>query len=54
MLDTLSHFPFLKFLNIILSLSVVYTGAGKGGPGLSVEALEKMMEDPTVQKMVYP
>ncbi|KAM7279471.1 hypothetical protein ACFE04_006605 [Oxalis oulophora] len=24
------------------------------GPGLSVEALEKMMEDPTVQKMVYP
>ncbi|CAF2136264.1 unnamed protein product, partial [Brassica napus] len=29
-------------------------GAGKGGPGLSVEALEKMMEDPTVQKMVYP
>ncbi|KAH7525221.1 protein TIC 40, chloroplastic [Ziziphus jujuba] len=23
-------------------------------PGLSVEALEKMMEDPTVQKMVYP
>ncbi|EOA20659.1 hypothetical protein CARUB_v10000974mg [Capsella rubella] len=29
-------------------------GGGKGGPGLSVEALEKMMEDPTVQKMVYP
>ncbi|CAH8317216.1 unnamed protein product [Eruca vesicaria subsp. sativa] len=29
-------------------------GAGKGGSGLSVEALEKMMEDPTVQKMVYP
>ncbi|KAF5747467.1 protein TIC 40 chloroplastic [Tripterygium wilfordii] len=24
------------------------------GSGLSVEALEKMMEDPTVQKMVYP
>ncbi|XP_031393768.1 protein TIC 40, chloroplastic [Punica granatum] len=27
---------------------------GKAGPGLSVDALEKMMEDPTVQKMVYP
>ncbi|XP_050228324.1 protein TIC 40, chloroplastic isoform X2 [Mercurialis annua] len=27
---------------------------GKEGSGLSVEALEKMMEDPTVQKMVYP
>lgn len=27
---------------------------GKAGPRLSVEALEKMMEDPTVQKMVYP
>ncbi|NP_001310661.1 protein TIC 40, chloroplastic [Ricinus communis] len=26
----------------------------KAGSGLSVEALEKMMEDPTVQKMVYP
>ncbi|KAL5549692.1 hypothetical protein UlMin_004923 [Ulmus minor] len=26
----------------------------KGSSGLSVEALEKMMEDPTVQKMVYP
>ncbi|XP_058008141.1 LOW QUALITY PROTEIN: protein TIC 40, chloroplastic [Hevea brasiliensis] len=27
---------------------------GKAGPRLSVQALEKMMEDPTVQKMVYP
>ncbi|KZV57075.1 protein TIC 40, chloroplastic-like [Dorcoceras hygrometricum] len=27
---------------------------GKGNPLLSVDALEKMMEDPTVQKMVYP
>lgn len=27
---------------------------GKAGSALSVEALEKMMEDPTVQKMVYP
>ncbi|KAG9456970.1 hypothetical protein H6P81_001478 [Aristolochia fimbriata] len=27
---------------------------GTSGPALSVEALEKMMEDPTVQKMVYP
>ncbi|KAI3460670.1 hypothetical protein Pfo_017333 [Paulownia fortunei] len=27
---------------------------GKTTPLLSVEALEKMMEDPTVQKMVYP
>lgn len=26
----------------------------KIGPGLTVDALEKMMEDPTVQKMVYP
>ncbi|KDP33186.1 hypothetical protein JCGZ_13451 [Jatropha curcas] len=26
----------------------------KAGSGLSVEALEKMMDDPTVQKMVYP
>ncbi|KAK8541721.1 hypothetical protein V6N13_137688 [Hibiscus sabdariffa] len=31
-----------------------YQSAGKAGPGLSVDALEKMMEDPTVQKMVYP
>ncbi|KAL9686100.1 hypothetical protein QQ045_023555 [Rhodiola kirilowii] len=28
--------------------------AGKPFAGMSVEALEKMMEDPTVQKMVYP
>ncbi|XP_051149976.1 protein TIC 40, chloroplastic [Andrographis paniculata] len=28
--------------------------ANKTSPLLSVEALEKMMEDPTVQKMVYP
>ncbi|XP_057833298.2 protein TIC 40, chloroplastic isoform X3 [Cryptomeria japonica] len=27
---------------------------GNTGPNLTVEALEKMMEDPTVQKMVYP
>ncbi|XP_075482862.1 protein TIC 40, chloroplastic-like isoform X1 [Primulina tabacum] len=27
---------------------------GKANPLLSVDALEKMMEDPTVQKMVYP
>lgn len=27
---------------------------GKSNPLLSVDALEKMMEDPTVQKMVYP
>ncbi|XP_068652448.1 protein TIC 40, chloroplastic-like [Aristolochia californica] len=27
---------------------------GTSSPNLSVEALEKMMEDPTVQKMVYP
>ncbi|KAE8713381.1 Protein TIC 40 [Hibiscus syriacus] len=31
-----------------------YQSAGKAGPGLSVDALEKMMDDPTVQKMVYP
>ncbi|XAR57566.1 hypothetical protein NMG60_11025750 [Bertholletia excelsa] len=30
------------------------TSARKTGSVLSVEALEKMMEDPTVQKMVYP
>lgn len=30
------------------------TASGKRGSLLSVEALEKMMEDPTVQKMVYP
>ncbi|XP_019199685.1 PREDICTED: protein TIC 40, chloroplastic isoform X2 [Ipomoea nil] len=28
--------------------------AGKPNPPMTVEALEKMMEDPTVQKMVYP
>ncbi|EOY03908.1 Hydroxyproline-rich glycoprotein family protein isoform 1 [Theobroma cacao] len=28
--------------------------AGSADPALSVDALEKMMEDPTVQKMVYP
>ncbi|WRX19657.1 STI1/HOP [Theobroma cacao] len=27
---------------------------GSADPALSVDALEKMMEDPTVQKMVYP
>ncbi|XP_048442284.1 protein TIC 40, chloroplastic [Pyrus x bretschneideri] len=34
-----------------------FTGSqstGKENPAISVEALEKMLEDPTVQKMVYP
>ncbi|XP_039034764.1 protein TIC 40, chloroplastic-like, partial [Hibiscus syriacus] len=31
-----------------------YQSSGIAGPVLSVDALEKMMEDPTVQKMVYP
>ncbi|XVF71394.1 hypothetical protein PTKIN_Ptkin12aG0034000 [Pterospermum kingtungense] len=31
-----------------------YQSTGGAGPALSVDALEKMMEDPTVQKMVYP
>ncbi|XWS75589.1 hypothetical protein CRYUN_Cryun01aG0103600 [Craigia yunnanensis] len=31
-----------------------YQSTGRTGPALSVDALEKMMEDPTVQKMVYP
>ncbi|XVE72234.1 hypothetical protein DITRI_Ditri11bG0023000 [Diplodiscus trichospermus] len=31
-----------------------YQSTGRAGPALSVDALEKMMEDPTVQKMVYP
>ncbi|XWS47548.1 hypothetical protein CRYUN_Cryun14cG0161700 [Craigia yunnanensis] len=31
-----------------------YQSTGTPGPALSVDALEKMMEDPTVQKMVYP
>nr|XP_043636336.1 protein TIC 40, chloroplastic [Erigeron canadensis] len=30
------------------------SSTGTKGPVMSVEALEKMMEDPTVQKMVYP
>lgn len=30
------------------------SSTGKSNPLLSVDALEKMMEDPTVQKMVYP
>ncbi|CAI9267183.1 unnamed protein product [Lactuca saligna] len=30
------------------------SSTGTTGPVMSVEALEKMMEDPTVQKMVYP
>ncbi|KAJ0579878.1 putative Heat shock chaperonin-binding, STI1 domain-containing protein [Helianthus annuus] len=30
------------------------SSTGTKGPAMSVEALEKMMEDPTVQKMVYP
>ncbi|KAI7727027.1 hypothetical protein M8C21_007514, partial [Ambrosia artemisiifolia] len=30
------------------------SSTGAKGPTMSVEALEKMMEDPTVQKMVYP
>jgi hypothetical protein len=37
------------------SLNESWTGAGKGKQTVfSVEQLEKMMEDPTVQKMVYP
>ncbi|TYJ25989.1 hypothetical protein E1A91_A07G087800v1 [Gossypium mustelinum] len=31
-----------------------FGGYQSTGPGLSVDALEKMLEDPTVQKMVYP
>ena len=31
----------------------IYSWTEKAG-SLSVEALEKMMDDPTVQKMVYP
>ncbi|XWS30835.1 hypothetical protein CRYUN_Cryun23aG0024900 [Craigia yunnanensis] len=31
-----------------------YQSTGRADPALSVDALEKMMEDPTVQKMVYP
>jgi hypothetical protein len=27
---------------------------GNSGPMLSVDTIEKMMEDPAVQKMVYP
>ncbi|KAG5575807.1 hypothetical protein H5410_055941 [Solanum commersonii] len=30
------------------------SSTGKSNPLMSVDALEKMMEDPTVQKMVYP
>ncbi|XP_071685608.1 protein TIC 40, chloroplastic-like isoform X1 [Rutidosis leptorrhynchoides] len=30
------------------------SSAGQTGPVMSVEALEKMLEDPTVQKMMYP
>jgi hypothetical protein len=36
-------------------VSTAWNSAGKGKPPVfSVEQLEKMMEDPTVQKMVYP
>ncbi|KAK9038935.1 hypothetical protein V6N11_023776 [Hibiscus sabdariffa] len=31
-----------------------FQASGSAGPTLSVDALEKMLEDPTVQKMVYP
>ncbi|KHG16406.1 Protein TIC 40, chloroplastic [Gossypium arboreum] len=31
-----------------------FQASGGAGPTLSVDALEKMLEDPTVQKMVYP
>ncbi|BFI29264.1 hypothetical protein MPTK2_3g00830 [Marchantia polymorpha subsp. ruderalis] len=36
------------------SANSAYQGAGQKGTLFSVEALERMMEDPTVQKMVYP
>ncbi|KAL3754974.1 hypothetical protein ACJRO7_002108 [Eucalyptus globulus] len=36
------------------SSSEASESTGKGNPVLSVDALEKMMEDPTVQKMVFP
>jgi len=40
---------------LLALLSTAWTGAGKGKQTVfSVEQLEKMMEDPTVQKMVYP
>ncbi|KAK1351352.1 STI1 domain-containing protein [Heracleum sosnowskyi] len=31
-----------------------FSSSKKGDPVLSVEALEKMMEDPMMQKMIYP
>ncbi|GKV47072.1 hypothetical protein SLEP1_g54007 [Rubroshorea leprosula] len=37
-----------------LGASGGFQSTGKPGSVLSVEALEKMMEDPTVQKMVFP
>ncbi|CAI9114817.1 OLC1v1015627C4 [Oldenlandia corymbosa var. corymbosa] len=36
------------------SASQASSSSGKANSPLSVEALEKMLEDPTVQKMVYP
>lgn len=46
--DVLDICAWSRELKILLSL------IGTSPSLLSVEALEKMMEDPTVQKMVYP
>lgn len=39
----------------MVDIFAAWTAGGKGkGTLFTVEQLEKMMEDPTVQKMVYP
>lgn len=38
----------------LVNLVLLCMSAGKAGNVFSVEALERMMEDPSVQKMVYP
>jgi low temperature requirement protein LtrA len=44
----------MKFLYFHLYLITTIFVIGGGSPFLTVDALEKMMEDPTVQQMVYP
>lgn len=42
------------FFSATSNFEYLLSWTGKSNPPLSVDALEKMMEDPTVQKMVYP
>jgi hypothetical protein len=47
---SLIHFILVDGINSPQLTSAI----GNSGPMLSIETIEKMMEDPAVRKMVYP